>query len=276
MGARRLHHPDVCWPVLRRRASGFFLDCLSTYATLAVTGCRPGLLLRYACFPSDRAYEAAVGRLRKAGVITYRRRRDHARRIALTDQDSAGSESLKPERFWDRRWDGWWRVLVYDIAEAERGFRNGLRRLLCRLRLGYLQDSVWVSPDDLRPWYDDLQTTLNVKSVSFLFEARTVLGRGHRELVEEAWDFRRLGEVQATYLATCRDLSIRVRAGCPDEETLGRLVRQEMMEYLAAMDRDPLLPRKLIPPGYRGFEVYEQHAAFVAAVEQQIRRTHNR
>lgn len=268
MSARRLHHPDVCWPVLRRRASGFFLDCLSTYAILAVTGSRPGLLLRYACFPSDRAHEAAVGRLRKAGIVTYRRRGDHARGIALTGQGWAASESLKPERLWNRAWDGRWRVLVYDIAEAEREFRNGLRRLLRRLRMGYLQDSVWVSPTDLRPWYDDLQAALNVQSVSFLFEARTVLGRGHRELVDEAWDFQRLGEAQAAYLSTCDDLLARMRAGRPEDEALGRMIRREMTAYLSVMDRDPLLPRKLLPFGYRGFEVHDEHRRFVGAVEQ--------
>jgi phenylacetic acid degradation operon negative regulatory protein len=258
-----LHHPDISLPVLRRRATDFFLDCVMAYTQFAMTRGRSGLAS--SCFSSNTAYRSAVCRLRKAGIITYRKRRDGARVIALSGVGYTAPDELRPDRLWNSRWDGLWRVLVYDIEEKERGFRNGLRKYLSRLRMGYLQQSVWVSPRDLRPAYADLHTVLNVEAVSFLFESRTVLSRESRDIVLQAWDFDGLQTQQRAYLDTCAHLQEQVHSGRLCDEELSGLVRQEMLLYLDVMRPDPLLPRKLLPSGYCGMEAYKTHRAFVDA-----------
>ena len=63
-------------------------------------------------------------------------------------------EELRPEKFWNRKWDGIWYVLAYDVPEPQRSYRESLRRFLQRLRMGGLQGSGWVSPrgsDAVRP-----------------------------------------------------------------------------------------------------------------------------
>lgn len=49
-------------------------------------------------------------------------------------------------------WDGKWRVLVFDVPEARRKYREGLRRVLLEAGYIWLQDSVWIGkhplPDD--------------------------------------------------------------------------------------------------------------------------------
>lgn len=47
-----------------------------------------------------------------------------------------------------RRWDGRWRVLVFDVPEKKRRERDVLRAMLRRLGFRYLQRSVWVYPFD--------------------------------------------------------------------------------------------------------------------------------
>ena len=47
-----------------------------------------------------------------------------------------------------RRWDGKWRVIIFDIKERRRGTRDRLRRTLERLDFKHLQHSVWVYPYD--------------------------------------------------------------------------------------------------------------------------------
>ena len=44
------------------------------------------------------------------------------------------------------RWDGKWRILMFDIREKRRRVRNRLRTLLQGAGFVYLQDSVWVYP----------------------------------------------------------------------------------------------------------------------------------
>ncbi|OQW97805.1 MAG: hypothetical protein BWK77_00820 [Verrucomicrobia bacterium A1] len=268
MSSVPFHHPDLSVTVLRRRASEFLLDLLAYYGEAAVT--RGRSLLWSDCFSSRRAYEGAVWRLRKKGSVSISRGKDGRRllRVAPGHEESA---ALRPDRYWKRRWDGWWRVLVYDIPEDERSFRNGLRKFLARLRMGYLQHSVWISPWDIRPDYADLQTSLNLESVSFLFEARTVLGRTSSDLVLEAWGFEQLADAQRDYLAASGAYLRDLRDIGLTREQLSAVARQEMMHYLHAMAADPLLPKILIPAGYQGFRVFEQHCRVSERVQHWLK-----
>src|SRR3989344_7174587 len=46
------------------------------------------------------------------------------------------------------RWDGKWRVVIFDIPEARRTLRNRLRDMLLQIGFVQLQKSVWVYPFD--------------------------------------------------------------------------------------------------------------------------------
>jgi DNA-binding transcriptional regulator PaaX len=45
-----------------------------------------------------------------------------------------------------KRWDGKWRVLIFDIANRRRGLRDKIRQSLKGAGFSRLQDSVWVFP----------------------------------------------------------------------------------------------------------------------------------
>ena len=47
-----------------------------------------------------------------------------------------------------RKWDGWWRIVIFDIAEDKRAARDALRRKLKNFGFYSLQKSVFVSPFD--------------------------------------------------------------------------------------------------------------------------------
>ena len=46
----------------------------------------------------------------------------------------------------NRRWDGKWRVVVFDVCERRKRDRDYLRRTIKRLGFFQLQKSVWVTP----------------------------------------------------------------------------------------------------------------------------------
>lgn len=46
------------------------------------------------------------------------------------------------------RWDGRWRVLIFDVPEYRKGLREKMRRTLTEIGFVRLQDSVWVYPYD--------------------------------------------------------------------------------------------------------------------------------
>ena len=46
------------------------------------------------------------------------------------------------------RWDGRWRVLIFDVPEYRKSIRDKIRRTLMHVGFIRLQDSVWVCPYD--------------------------------------------------------------------------------------------------------------------------------
>jgi DNA-binding transcriptional regulator PaaX len=64
---------------------------------------------------------------------------EHGRRLVWGDTD--------PEARWARRWDRSWRLVLFDVPQAKASLRAGLRRKLRALHFGWLQNSVWLSPD---------------------------------------------------------------------------------------------------------------------------------
>lgn len=159
---------------------------------------------------------------------------------------------------------------MYDVPEADRGYRNVLRKFLSRLRMGCLQRSVWVSPRDIRSEYEDLMEAAVVDSVSFLFESRTVLGRGPEDIVSGAWDWERLASIQNWYLEVATKVVDQVRGDVYSPDELLGLADQGIDAYLSAMAEDPLLPRTLWPEGYLGEEVYGLHCRFVSTIAARL------
>lgn len=59
----------------------------------------------------------------------------------LTEYEEGRKELPRPEK-----WDGKYRILIFDIWEKHRHKRDALRDFLVRLGFLRLQDSVWVYP----------------------------------------------------------------------------------------------------------------------------------
>src|SRR5438093_2504517 len=54
-----------------------------------------------------------------------------------------------PEERWSRHWDGQWRMVLFDVPTRQNAQRERLRRYLRHKGFGYLQNSVWITPDPL-------------------------------------------------------------------------------------------------------------------------------
>jgi len=261
------HHPDLCYPVIARRIGEELLELLAGVGEILATQGR--------CFAfgsqsvGDGGYRNAVHRLRKAGLIAARGRYRRSPILRLTESgQSRRPDVCRPERFWNRQWHGRWYVLAYDVPESQREYRDTLRAFLKRKRMGCLQRSVWVTPTDIRPDYDDLVRAANVDQYSFLLEATTVLGRSPMDVVRTAWGFERLTQQQEWYCEVCSENLHEVLCGEFTTAQLMTLLREETSAYFAAMQGDPLLPRELCPLEYMGEEAYRLHQRFAATVAE--------
>lgn len=69
-----------------------------------------------------------------------------------------GEASLKKPK----RWDGKWRLLIFDIPEGRKKIRGQIRSTLTALGFIRLQDSVWVYPYDCEDYMIILKADLRV------------------------------------------------------------------------------------------------------------------
>lgn len=269
MNWKSYHHPDWSLPVIRRRLTEEWLDLMLGVGEILASNGQS--LIWNKTFPSQTAYYSAMSRLRKAGLIV---RSDSTGKLPSLRITELGKGRLpayhRPEKLWDTRWNGIWYMLIFDVPEKERHYRDTLRGFLKRMRMGCLQKSVWITPRDIRPEYDDLETAASVHTVAYLLESRTVLHQGQLEMVENAWDFERLHELHSRYLQVFGDNLQLLEQHGHSGESLMNLLYQEAEAYIQAMHSDPLLPAELHPKQYLGRKVAKLHKAIRDSVASQL------
>lgn len=168
--------------------------------------------------------------------------------IRLTDK---GRQLLcgvrNPETEWVRKWDGTWRMVIFDIPESHRHLRRKLRDILRAHHFGCLQQSVWLTPHPVDSINQLIRkATPGLASLS-LMECHPLPGNSNSDLVKGAWDFP---EINAGYEAYIQHL-IQFR-GNQVTTNADRFIAEEKLLWETALKYDPLLPKQLIPNGYLG------------------------
>lgn len=255
---KAFHHPDVSLPVVRRRIGLEVLELLEVLGDVAVHGAWEFLSNR--SYPNRKALDQAIGRLSQQGLLVKRRGLDTPMLQLSEDAGNALEGYFRPEKWWNRKWSGIWYLLVYDVPEADRSYRNVLRKFLNKQRMGCFQKSVWITPHDIRPQYADLDEAAALGAFACLFEARTVLGMSADHVVWESWDFDRLYGIQNRFCQVySENLDLLNGTAAPCLDSLMELAAEEIDAYRSAFVLDPLLPAQLLPRNYKGKEAYELH-----------------
>jgi len=231
-----------------------FLECLGEAALDAAGALMNPSVGRFTgCGGDDEPLERKLRRMAARGVITLPAPAD-PRTVRLTEAGRrlvTGGIDL-PAR-WSRPWDRTWRMVLFDVAEHERTVRTKLRHALRRARLGYLQGSVWISPDPLDELRKKIKSmTANPEALLF-FEGHPFAGESDAALVSGGWSFSGINDAYRESLA--------ILAAMPKADEAPRRWREwlerEHTAWVRATFVDPFLPECLLPPDYLGRTAYE-------------------
>ena len=185
------------------------------------------------------------------------------RRMALGGSDP-------PER-WDRFWDGHWRIMMFDLPVRASALRARLRRFLLQHSFGYLQQSVWITPDGLEEVQLKLQDVpADVESLT-LFDGQPCGGESDAALVRGAWDFPAINTLyqrHRTIVGECPDLPSRRRQPGPQFRAWAQREREA---WKLALNKDPLLPRVLLPADYLGRRSWEARKQLLSRLAESFR-----
>ena len=191
--------------------------------------------------------------------------------FVVSDKWSESSQpSDHPARHWDKPWKGHWHLLTFDIPVSRHRDRMILWRQLSDRNIGNLQQSVWIWPHDLRPSLAEILKATGIPECFAAFVAHDLYLCTQQEVVASSWDFEAIHSAQGSYVELVRKLQQEVRRPISFNR-LAEIGRQEWRSYHGAMERDPLLPRKLWPVDYLGEKTFTHHRKFRTEFGRQLR-----
>ena len=136
----------------------------------------------------------------------------------------------------ERRWDGMWRMIAYDIKEIRRSQRNRLREKLYQLGFRQFQKSIYLSPHPFEEEMNDFLKTLRLEEKAWVVLCKKFLGIHNRKLAKKLW---RLDKLNKKY----KDLWRKLKEEVEEDKTLAEVKK----EYLNLLGNDPFLPKDLLP-----------------------------
>jgi DNA-binding transcriptional regulator PaaX len=208
----------------------------------------------------DTSFEAWAyrnGFLRELSVLEKQKfleRRSASERIyRLTDQGRLSALGGRdPEVQWSRAWDGQWRLVCFDVPIAKNKERRRLRRYLRSRGFGYLQNSIWITPDVLDKEMRLFGLTKPEVESLILFEARACAGESDGDIVAGAWDFCGINQLYERHLEVLAERPKGKVKTQTQAAALRRWAESERLAWKNAISADPLLPERLLPAAYLG------------------------
>ena len=145
-----------------------------------------------------------------------------------------------------RKWDGRWRIIIFDVPENKRGIRKVLRQKLLELGFGMIQWSVYISPYDFAQDLKEFLEAFSLGRFAFVLEAKTLLIEDQKALVAKVWKLNQLNREYERLFKALKKM---------DQKISGQEKRRLRGWYFDILAADPLLPAEFLPSDWLGEEV---------------------
>ena len=210
-----------------------------------------------------------VARLERQGFLERRSKENRIYRLTTAGRLRAiGGRDPKVQ--WRRPWDGYWRLICFDVPIADDLQRRRLRHYLRTRWFGLLQGSVWITPDEVQEQNELLQSTkVDVKSL-VIFQARACAGESDRDIVVAGWDFDRINLAYRRHLRMLDERPLHKVISPSGARALLNWAEAEHAAWTNTIAVDPLLPQVLLPRSYLGRQVWRRRVQALAAAYESI------
>lgn len=140
-----------------------------------------------------------------------------------------------------QEWDGFWRIVIFDVAESQRKLRDLLRRQLVKMSFGALQNSTYISCYDYSQEFLEFLDVNGLKDKVLLLESKQKYLGEPKKMAEKIWGVEAVGD---RYKQVIDKLVTRfgIKEASKREEFLKKIHR----DYLETIIIDPMLPKSLL------------------------------
>lgn len=132
----------------------------------------------------------------------------------------------------NQRWDGYWRLVVFDISEKNRRKRDALRYKLQELGFGMWQKSTYISPFNIEEDINEYLKEQKLFGEAFVLTAKHQLIGDAKELANKIWRLELIAKRYENLLEKLED---------------GEKIKKICSQYMNILLIDPCLPRELLP-----------------------------
>jgi len=149
-------------------------------------------------------------------------------------------------RFSREKWDGFFRILSYEIPEKKRELRDKLRREVASWGLGPWHRSFWLTPHPIITSLRKLVSEREEEKYVQAFESSHVFG--DRELlIEKVWGKKKLESQYRSLFKKWHQILSK------DQDKITKM-KQVVTDYVDILKQDPGLPKQLIGDSWIGYE----------------------
>lgn len=183
------------------------------------------------------AFRRAVGRAAGEGLV--KRITDGYK---LTESGKKRLKGLLPSYKRINSWDGKLWLVTYDIPEDKHYSRDRFRKWLFKIGCRMIQESVWLSIKDPKPWINDLITSTKKGNiiVSCLGKDGSIGNENVIELIYRVFELKKLNKAYINWVKSAERQN--------DQATILSLG----FRFLAIIRQDPMLPDELLPSNWIG------------------------
>ena len=144
-----------------------------------------------------------------------------------------------------KKWDGKWRMVIFDVPGRKNWKRDRLREKLKQLGFGMWQKSVYITP---HPISDDFYETLQIMgmiSYTVVVEVKQLKGLSLKEIAYSVWKIDKLEE---KYWCWTMDVEKFLEKTKKTKEQKEQLIN----DYEMLLMEDPALPKEILPYDWVG------------------------
>ena len=152
-----------------------------------------------------------------------------------------------------KKWDGWWRVVIFDIPEKESGLRKALVIKLKSLGFGMWQKSVYISPFKVAVDIRQFLVIHRLRDQACVLVAKDIYAGDVKKLVAKIWSLEVINKQYENLIENWE--WVKSPAKGLSASGLKKEARKCYSKYLEIISQDPFLPKDLLPANWWAEEV---------------------
>lgn len=191
---------------------------------------------------------ASVSRMVRVGEMERTVTKKGEARLRLKAKGGRLLDQVLPfNRLQQKRWDGKWRFVIFDIPEQQRLLRGLVRDKLKHLGFGMWQKSVYASPHDVVREVNEFLEEQRIFPMVACFESyRTGVG-SDREFADLVFKTEKLNRRYLSMVDDVDELSYEAKKKAITTREFERRFVGLWNHYLDLVNSDPFLPFELLP-----------------------------